>query len=371
MQKINTVKKVIYVVKEALHVYPPCITQILMLNDLGVKVTVICGDCDINTINLFRTKNIKCIVVGNKRLKPRLVGKINSYLMFRYNAWNAIKENIDNKTILWFGTVDGVISLEGKFNNIPYILNVLELYDQNSFYRNALKRTIGDSLAVIACEETRAQIMKSWWNLPKIPYVMPNKPYMHPRKRNQNPTTDELENAISKIKNKKVILYQGMIAADRDLGILAEALNEMNTDYTLVLIGRAFNNSVSNIKAIYQNTIYLGYFPAPLHLQITSYAYLGIANYDDSSLNNLFCAPNKIYEYSGFGIPVLGSNVPGLKNTIGTYCAGKCVDFTDRTAIIEAIDEIESNYERLSLNAKYFYDNTDNNIIMKNIVQSI
>jgi glycosyltransferase involved in cell wall biosynthesis len=150
--------------------------------------------------------------------------------------------------------------------------------------------------------------------------------------------------------------------------VLAEALNEMKSDYTLVLMGREQYDGVNKIKKIYGNTIYLGYFPPPQHLQITSYAYIGIANYDDSSLNNLFCAPNKIYEYTGFGIPVLCSNVPGLINTIGMNQAGECVDFTDKQSIIKGIEKIERNYQFYSTNASIFYSKADNNTVFDSIV---
>src|SRR5690606_7709514 len=211
-------------------------------------------------------------------------------------------------TVLWFGTADSAIALTGKYKQIKYVLSVLELYDKYPFYLKGLSRIIGGASAVIACEDTRARIMKVWWDLPTLPYVLPNKPYAHPKEIEKSANSPELEKAISQIRNQKVILYQGIISADRDLSTLAHALNEAESDYLLVLMGKTFYNGVEKIKSIYNKTLYLGYFPAPQHLNITKYATIGVANYDDTSLNNLFCAPNKIYEYTGFGIPVLGSN---------------------------------------------------------------
>lgn len=364
-------KKVIYVVKEALHMYPPCVSQILLLNDFGVDVIVICGDCDQHLLNEFKERKIKCIVVGNERIRFRYLGKVSIYLKFRYKAWSIIKKYKDENTILWLGTVDGALALMGKYKRMSYILSVLELYDKYPFYRFGLKRIIGNASAVIACEETRAKIMKIWWDLKQEPYVLPNKPYSHPRELQQTSTTLELETAISKIRDKKIILYQGIISADRDLAVLAEALNEMKSDYTLVLMGKSFYDGAEKVQKIYGNSIYLGYFPAPLHLQITSYAHIGVANYDDSSLNNLFCAPNKIYEYSGFNIPILGSNVPGLMSTIGAFGAGECVNFADKKSIIDALKRIENDYERYEYNAKRFFESTDNVSTMNEIVLNV
>ncbi len=137
------------------------------------------------------------------------------------------------------------------------------------------------------------------------------------------------------------------------------------------MIGKEHYDGINAIKNIYKDTIYLGFFPAPTHLQITSYAHIGVANYDYSSLNNLFCAPNKIYEYAGFGIPILGNDVPGLQYTIGTARAGVCADFLNRKSIIDALMEIEENYTEYSKNAVKFYESNDNLEIMKKIVNSV
>ena len=377
--KINKVRemlkmrytKVIYVVKESLHIYPPCVSQIIMLNELGIEVTVLYGECDSNVIDMFNNRHVNCIDIGNYRINNRLIGKIQSYISFRLKAWKYIKRNFDDKTILWFGTAASAIALIGTYKRIPYILSVLELYDTVPFYRNGLKKIIKGAKAVISCEINRARIMKNWWSLNDLPYVMPNKPYIHSRELRTQPTTEAVVEAIKKMDCKKCILYQGLISADRDLSKLAEALNEIDSDYFLVLIGKEHYDGINAIKNIYKDTIYLGFFPAPTHLQITSYAHIGVANYDYSSLNNLFCAPNKIYEYAGFGIPILGNDVPGLQYTIGTARAGVCADFLNRKSIIDALMEIEENYTEYSKNAVKFYESNDNLEIMKKIVNSV
>ena len=48
------IKKVFYVVKSELHYFPPCVSQIRMLNDLGVNVTVVYGSSDSKVIDIFK-----------------------------------------------------------------------------------------------------------------------------------------------------------------------------------------------------------------------------------------------------------------------------------------------------------------------------
>ena len=46
--------KIIYVVKDRLHIYPPCVSQIVMLRDLGIDVYVITEACDKSAENIIK-----------------------------------------------------------------------------------------------------------------------------------------------------------------------------------------------------------------------------------------------------------------------------------------------------------------------------
>ena len=103
---------------------------------------------------------------------------------------------------------------------------------------------------------------------------------------------------------------------------------------------------------------------------MTSHANIGLVFYDDFSLNQAFCAPNKIYEYSGFGIPILANKIPGLENTVGKYNAGKCVDFKVDD-LISAIKEIDNHYEMYSNNASALYESVDNGSTIEEIIAAL
>lgn len=365
--------KIIYLMRNALHLYPPCLSQINYLHDYGIELLVACGDFASSTEKLLNDRKIRYKKLNVKKKHTGLIGKIESYTSYKFAVEKLLKEDYVDGDFLWFGTADSAFSLSTILasQKYRYVLSVLELYDNNKFYKNGVGKVINDASIVIACEETRAAIMKCWWKLGKKPYVLPNKPYSHPRVRNLEGSTIEIKNMINQIKDRNILLYQGIISLDRDLGVLAKALNKIDKNIDLVMMGKEIGGSADKIRAIYPRTIYLGYVPAPLHLEITSHALIGVANYDDSCLNNLFCAPNKIYEYTGFGIPVLCSDVPGLLNTIGKYEAGICTDFNCVEEISHSIFEIYDNYAKYSHNASVFYDSTNNNVVMKKIIKEI
>ena len=132
----------------------------------------------------------------------------------------------------------------------------------------------------------------------------------------------------------------------------------MQEEYTLLLMGIDKYHSVDKIKEIYDKVEYVSYIPAPYHLEITSYAHIGIVFYRDDCLNKVFCAPNKIYEYSG------------LKNTVGNAGAAECIDMK-KDNIIKSIKKIEADYATYSANAKKFFAGTDNFETMKEMMEKI
>lgn len=363
--------KIVYILKTKLHYYPPCVSQIRMINDLGYDIEVLYGTSDISAINLLEKENICCTKVGNiKADSKNLIQKLITYIKFRNAVSNQLKKYDENNTVLWFGTAESVIPLLGKLKGKKYIVSFLELLDNSKLKLRLLKSIAKNAMATTVCEETRGYIMRYWWNLKNLPYVFPNKPYNLPTERYQVPSIDETEKVISNIKNKKVILYQGIIQNTEEISEVAKALNELNNSYTLLLMGIDKYNSVNKIKEIYKDVIFVNYIPAPLHLEITSYAHIGITFYRDDSLNKVFCAPNKIYEYSAFGIPIIANDIPGLKNTVGKFGAAECIKL-NKDNIIKAINEIEENYSIYSANAKKFFESTDNKDTMKRLLCEI
>ena len=82
----------------------------------------------------------------------------------------------------------------------------------------------------------------------------------------------------------------------------------------------------------------------------------------------MYCAPNKIWEYSGFGIPMLANDVPGLKYTVEANNAGICVDMSSVENIKNAIHGIDENYESYSKNSLAFFDSCKVDKIVSNIL---
>ena len=363
--------RIIYVMKDDLHIYPPCIAHILMMLHSGHKVYVIAENCDDTVVDMLKSQGAEVEILGNMNTKGGKIGKIEHWLKFKKRAINAIEKIYTNSDILWVGTAGTAIALKKYLLTKPFILSSLELYDRAPFYKDGLSGLVQKAKAVVACEKNRARIMKQWYNLDKMPYIMPNKPYYEAScERNEDVTK-----LLSQLDGKKYILYQGILGDDRSLDTVASALKNTEEKYHLVIIGKAVRGNekeiVSSLKEIYPDIIYGGYFPAPMHLYVTQNAYMGIAFYDDSSINNMFCAPNKIFEYAKYGVPMLGSDIPGLQLTVEKYDAGICVDMNDVSEITSAIDKMSKEYESYKIGTKELYDSVDNMVTLKNLLDGL
>lgn len=362
--------KIVYIVKTKLHYYPPCISQIRMINDLGWNIEVLYGTSNDSALKLLESEGIECKKIGDiKDENNSKLEKLLSWIKFRISLSKELK-GYSEDTYFWFGTAESILPMKGKLKNKKYIVSLLELLDDNKRKVKLLKNIARNAQAVTVCEETRAYIMQNWWGLKKLPYIFPNKPYNQITDKMHKPSIKETEDVIKKIKGKNVILYQGIIQNTEELTEIAKALNEIKSNYILLLMGIDKYNNFNKIKKIYNNTEYVSYIPAPYHLEITSYAKIGITFYRADSLNKVFCAPNKIYEYSSFGTPIIANNIPGLKNTIGSFGAAECIEM-NKSNVINAIKQIENDYERYSNNAKKFFESTNNVETMKELLGCI
>lgn len=362
-------RNVLYLIVQPVHTRPPCMMEICTLKDWGIDVSVLTTDCSKEAMELLQEKGISVEFIQYKKHPVKLIQKAWNYVNYKKTFGSFFRKYWTDHSVLWIGTEQTAVKFWRYIKNIhPRIINALEFYEQE-WYQTSMPDICRTSEVTTACEPSRAQYMIDWWQLEKPPYILRNKPYEHPQTRFMEGSTPELREAIEKIRGKKTIVYQGAITGDRDLSLLAKALKKMDSDYYLVLSGKNDDHGAEKLAEIYEKTIFLGNLPAPLHLEVTSHAGICVAFYKDNCINNRYCAPNKIYEYAGFGIPMLCNPIPGLTETVGRSGAGECVDFQDADALIQAIQKINDHYEIYAKASKKFFDDTDNTETLQKIIE--
>lgn len=374
-------QKIIIVMKHDITFYPPVISLCHILTDLGCSVVYIgaCSSSDIaNKLSLLNIKLYKQPQYGGNGLRRFL-----QQIRFRNTTEKIVKkEYISGNSLLWlvhFETVVLFSLLLGKYDTNIHLLEFRDsklkfAYKLLSPFRD-ITHDISNAKKVICCEYNRALITKYLFNLKSCPTVLPNKPYEKEDISFLSTLPHDVLEILSKCKEKKIILYQGGFHEERKLDDFAEAMGLLPENYVLMLMGS--NNSYFNqLKSKYENKriYFLPFLPPPLHLEVTKQAYIGILSYIPRPydigmiINALYCAPNKIYEYSKFQIPMISNDVPALKEAFVTYHAGVCLEELTPDIICKAVMEIESNYSSYTLGAKRLYNGINTESIVKSLI---
>jgi glycosyltransferase involved in cell wall biosynthesis len=142
---------------------------------------------------------------------------------------------------------------------------------------------------------------------------------------------------------KTIVTHVGSIGLNHYIKLYLEAITKMDSHkYEFRFIG-LLSDEVVELISSYQKSNIL-YIDQVLHSDLPKYYLetdIGVILYKDVSLNHRFCAPNKLYEYWSFGIPVLGHHLPGLQSVFTETFLGELIDMSIPTNIIEAISKLQ------------------------------
>jgi glycosyltransferase involved in cell wall biosynthesis len=144
--------------------------------------------------------------------------------------------------------------------------------------------------------------------------------------------------------SRVICIYQGLIAARRNMEELIDAMVEVPDSIGLAIIG---SGEAADVEACDRRIEQKGLAgrvqripPVSIEeiLEWTADADIGLLLYDQShSLNNRLCAPNKLFEYMMIGLPMIGTRCPGLEPFVAGMNLGELVDSSNSSAIAAAI----------------------------------
>jgi glycosyltransferase involved in cell wall biosynthesis len=195
---------------------------------------------------------------------------------------------------------------------------------------------------VICANQERSYLMQANYGLNERPVVI------------KNVTKNIRREEISDIKKKYpsltdddsvCIVYQGWITNSRNIGSFVSAMSELDPKYHLYIIGSGPDvDIIKNVAAesnVSQNTHFLGELSQPKLRSVMDLCNIGILTYPNINLNNMFCAPNKIYEYTQSQLRLVGNENPNLDRIIDDNDIG---EVTDTSSIAQEIQYIQSRY---------------------------
>jgi glycosyltransferase involved in cell wall biosynthesis len=154
--------------------------------------------------------------------------------------------------------------------------------------------------------------------------------------------SDTLREKLGLSENQKIFLYQGMLDKGRGVEMLLNAFDaRKDSDAVIVFMGFGpFTGMVESFATRKDNIFFVpavSYEEIPLY---TGSADVGVNSTQPVCLNNLYCLPNKLFEYIQSEIPVLTNPLPDCAALVNEYQVGRVIPFWNVNGINDVIDDM-------------------------------
>jgi glycosyltransferase involved in cell wall biosynthesis len=163
-------------------------------------------------------------------------------------------------------------------------------------------------------------------------------------------------------KNRRIILYTGLLASRRHIEDLIRAIAISAEQFVLVVLGNAFKGYDGVIHMMVNKLNLTGrvflHKPVP-HVELLKYMSscdIGTALYRNTNLNNFYCASNKLYEYIALDKPVVTNNYPGLLEHVERFGQGVCLTEVTPRSLADAFNRASDPAFIQAGMKKYFWE---------------
>lgn len=365
--------KIALVTSERLYEFPPIMTLLHILDRLEFEVVFITPfqDADFDGLGLLHARNLFVSPTLSEWLTSYHSNRIAASVAYRSEHFlrsinirkipEKFKEELDSADVVWV-LHENTFLLGGKsFADKlgQYLYTMYELCIKNSSVPDIYDYAARKALLTVVPEYNRAHIVKAFYSLPHVPAIISNQPTGHPRQKNLPISDPVIAERISELKaaGKKIVMYMGILIPERPLEPIIEAVEQMD-DYVLVVLGNRMRYLDQLEKTMGGRFEYLGSVKPPHHLEVASHADVAYISYvaNDGAINAVFCAPNKVYEFAGFGIPMLCNDIPGLKYSVEYNGMGVCIPELTTPHIAAALKQIDANAETMREAANRYFD---------------
>lgn len=371
--------KIFIIMKEDVVQYPPILSMFHALVDLNFQVVHIGVYSDLEQKCFLETKGIEFFNDVKLNVSANPVKKIFQQLEFKRFVSKVLKERYKEGDYLVVVNEDTMCLLWNVICQYKLVLYFLETpgYNVRLKYRVYnplfnLTKASQQAYKVICCEYNRAHIIKGLYQLDTLPVILPNKYYQSKSLSQSHSIPQDVRQRVEELKaildGKKVILYQGVFTSkERRLEEFIHAVNDMPEEYLLLAMGRG-DQMFEDLKKQYSSKkiVFIDFIRPPYHLLVTQMAHIGVLSYFPNNksfidvLNPIYCAPNKIFEYTRFSLPMISNDLPALKNIFQEFRCGEVVDYPlTSLRIKDALNKIFQNYEDYKHGADNFYNSVD------------
>lgn len=246
-------------------------------------------------------------------------------------------------------TIPAAITIKNKFSpHSKIIYDAHELYPyqfsskiEEKFWIMLEKRSMPFVETIITVNEScKLQFEKTFSPCPPVNIIYNSYSF--------EPQEEESKDIKQYFPNKElpICIFQGGISSGRNLENLVKAFAQLGEVCNLLVVGRG--NVLDNLKNIAvkdnaANIFFMNWVAQDKLPGILKQVSFGVIPYiSDNKLNNVYCTPNKLFEFISFKVPILANNLPEIQRIIKKYEIGLIFDLTSITSIQEAVKQIIS-----------------------------
>ncbi len=213
-------------------------------------------------------------------------------------------------------------------------------FTARSYFFYSIEKSIVKKVDMLVCaNQERAEKMVDHYGLKTSPLPIRN---ISQLKVNDDSETIHILESLADffLKPGITVVYAGVVTTNRKVDELASAVSNNPQKYKLLIVGKG--NGVEKVKQVVSRTpsltcMFTGAVPYRSLGAILTKCDIGFIYYPVDTLNNIYCASNKLYEYASVELPVLANNNPTIKRVLEENNLGVATcDFTKGIDIIAA-----------------------------------
>ncbi|MCL5422226.1 MAG: hypothetical protein M1461_07120 [Nitrospirae bacterium] len=321
---------------------PPLITASLCMAAFGATVTVVAAGCDGNIKELLLSKGIMLSLLDYGGYPSSKVGK----LLLRAQFIKLLRKvSDDTSDVIWLHGTHAMAYQRVLPSRKGHIL-VAHAHELEERYRlrRIQKIVLRKADMYLVPEENRGWLLKGLTGTKAPFFVIHNRPVetIIPEVYDTDFTAEAFWGHGGNKECRKFFIYQGLFAEDRCLKELILGFQMLEqSDIGLILLGsgtdKKYTDELRRLIRTDARIVIIPRIPAPNHLLVTEGCSWGAILYRPTCLNNIYCAPNKIFEYSFFGLGMLLPAFPGLENINQKYALGELCDPQNPASIARAL----------------------------------
>ncbi|MCY2987484.1 MAG: glycosyltransferase [Planctomycetota bacterium] len=209
--------------------------------------------------------------------------------------------------------------------------------------------TVSKADLVIAANPERAEVMRSHYALEERPTAVRNIPPAPTSRSTDAEVVARFPGLRKDAPSDVHLVYMGDVCMARGLRLLVESLEFLPSNYKLVCVGGG--PDLPDFRRIEasdpEHRIRVtGVVPHDQVFDLVRQADIGVVSYSMSGINNILCAPNKVFEYAQAGLPMVATCQPTIRAIFDKWKIGAlvgCDGVVTPQEIAKAVQEVGSH----------------------------